>query len=89
MNEPQSKNFFPIVPDDLSSIVKPEELVDIVEMTPLTLQESMICSGRKPMFVARSAEVMADTISASCMISAALSGKAERRLESIISASNS
>ena len=42
MNEPQPKNFFPIVPDDLSSIVKPEELVDIVEMTPLTLQDRRI-----------------------------------------------
>ncbi len=42
MNEPQPKNFFPVVPDDLSSIVKPEELVDIVEMTPLTLQDRRI-----------------------------------------------
>lgn len=42
MNEPQTKNFFPVVPDDLSSIVKPEELVDIVEMTPLTLQDRRI-----------------------------------------------
>ena len=42
MNELQPKNFFPIVPDDLSSIVKPEELVDIVEMTPLTLQDRRI-----------------------------------------------
>lgn len=33
---------FPKVPDDLSSIVKPEELVDIVEMTPLTLQDRRI-----------------------------------------------
>ncbi len=29
----------PKVPEDLKSIVKPEELVDIVEMTPLTLQD--------------------------------------------------
>jgi hypothetical protein len=29
----------PKVPDDLTSLVKPEELVDIVEMTPLTLQD--------------------------------------------------
>lgn len=42
MNEAQTKNFFPVVPDDLSSIVKPEELVDIVEMTPLTLQDRRI-----------------------------------------------
>lgn len=42
MNEPQAKTFFPVVPDDLSSIVKPEELVDIVEMTPLTLQDRRI-----------------------------------------------
>jgi len=42
MNESQVKNFFPVVPDDLSSIVKPEELVDIVEMTPLTLQDRRI-----------------------------------------------
>jgi plasmid replication initiation protein len=42
MNEPQIKHFFPVVPDDLSSIVKPEELVDIVEMTPLTLQDRRI-----------------------------------------------
>lgn len=42
MNEPQTKSFFPVVPDDLSSIVKPEELVDIVEMTPLTLQDRRI-----------------------------------------------
>lgn len=33
---------FPKVPDDLSSIVKPEELVDIVEMSPLTLQDRRI-----------------------------------------------
>lgn len=33
---------FPKVPQDLSSIVKPEELVDIVEMTPLTLQDRRI-----------------------------------------------
>ena len=32
----------PQVPDDLSTIVKPEELVDIVEMTPLTLQDRRI-----------------------------------------------
>jgi hypothetical protein len=42
MTEPQPKSFFPVVPDDLSSIVKPEELVDIVEMTPLTLQDRRI-----------------------------------------------
>lgn len=42
MSEAQVKNFFPVVPDDLSSIVKPEELVDIVEMTPLTLQDRRI-----------------------------------------------
>ena len=30
---------FPKVPQDLSSIIKPEELVDIVETTPLTLQD--------------------------------------------------
>ena len=30
---------FPQVPENLSSIVKPEELVDIVEMSPLTLQD--------------------------------------------------
>jgi plasmid replication initiation protein len=42
MNETQPKIFFPVVPDDLSSIVKPEELVDIVEMTPLTLQDRRI-----------------------------------------------
>lgn len=35
-------NTFPKVPQDLSSIVKPEELVDIVEMTPLTLQDRRI-----------------------------------------------
>jgi plasmid replication initiation protein len=29
----------PKVPDDLSSIVKPEELVDVIEMSPLTLQD--------------------------------------------------
>lgn len=33
---------FPTVPRDLSSIVKPEELVDIVEMSPLTLQDRRI-----------------------------------------------
>lgn len=33
---------FPTVPKDLSSIVKPEELVDIIEMTPLTLQDRRI-----------------------------------------------
>ena len=33
---------FPKVPDDLSSIIKPEELVDIVEMSPLTLQDRRI-----------------------------------------------
>lgn len=33
---------FPTVPKDLSTIVKPEELVDIVEMTPLTLQDRRI-----------------------------------------------
>lgn len=32
----------PKVPENLSSIVKPEELVDIVEMTPLTLQDRRI-----------------------------------------------
>lgn len=35
-------SFFPAVPQDLSSIVKPEELVDVVEMTPLTLQDRRI-----------------------------------------------
>lgn len=33
---------FPKVPKNLSSIVKPEELVDIVEMSPLTLQDRRI-----------------------------------------------
>ncbi len=33
---------FPKVPKNLDSIVKPEELVDIVEMTPLTLQDRRI-----------------------------------------------
>lgn len=42
MSEALFKNIFPTVPDDLSSIVKPEELVDIVEMTPLTLQDRRI-----------------------------------------------
>lgn len=42
MNTPLQKNTFPKVPEDLSSIVKPEELVDIVEMTPLTLQDRRI-----------------------------------------------
>ena len=32
----------PKVPDNLSSIIKPEELVDIVEMTPLTLHDRRI-----------------------------------------------
>jgi plasmid replication initiation protein len=42
MNELNSKIAFPAVPDDLSSIVKPEELIDIIEMTPLTLQDRRI-----------------------------------------------
>lgn len=42
MSSPLQKSFLPSVPDDLSSIVKPEELVDIVEMTPLTLQDRRI-----------------------------------------------
>lgn len=42
MNELIEKTYFPKVPEDLSSIVKPEELVDIVEMTPLTLQDRRI-----------------------------------------------
>lgn len=42
MNELNSKIIFPTVPDDLSSIVKPEELIDIIEMTPLTLQDRRI-----------------------------------------------
>lgn len=42
MNQQNEKNYFPTVPEDLSSIVKPEELVDIVEMTPLTLQDRRI-----------------------------------------------
>lgn len=33
---------FPRVPESLDSIIKPEELVDIVEMTPLTLQDRRI-----------------------------------------------
>ena len=33
---------FPKVPKSLESIVKPEELVDIIEMTPLTLQDRRI-----------------------------------------------
>ena len=37
-----SFSHFPKVPSDLSSIVKPEELVDIVEMSPLTLQDRRI-----------------------------------------------
>ncbi len=41
MNEIASA-IFPKVPEDLSSIVKPEELVDIVEMSPLTLQDRRI-----------------------------------------------
>ena len=42
MNSEPVKKHFPTVPEDLSSIVKPEELVDIVEMTPLTLQDRRI-----------------------------------------------
>ena len=42
MSNQLQKSFFPSVPEDLSSIVKPEELVDIVEMTPLTLQDRRI-----------------------------------------------
>lgn len=42
MNNEPLKKHFPTVPEDLSSIVKPEELVDIVEMTPLTLQDRRI-----------------------------------------------
>ena len=42
MNNQNTKTYFPTVPEDLSSIVKPEELVDIVEMTPLTLQDRRI-----------------------------------------------
>jgi plasmid replication initiation protein len=39
--ESKPKNF-PRVPDNLASIVKPEELVDIVEMSPLTLNDRRI-----------------------------------------------
>ncbi|MCG8328662.1 MAG: replication initiation protein [Chitinophagales bacterium] len=42
MNTATQISTFPKVPQDLSSIVKPEELVDIVEMTPLTLQDRRI-----------------------------------------------
>jgi plasmid replication initiation protein len=42
MNNDVQISTFPKVPQDLSSIVKPEELVDIVEMTPLTLQDRRI-----------------------------------------------
>lgn len=42
MNSEATRKHFPTVPEDLSSIVKPEELVDIVEMTPLTLQDRRI-----------------------------------------------
>ena len=38
MTIPSSKQF-PKVPKDLKSIVKPEKLVDVVEMTPLSLQD--------------------------------------------------
>ena len=42
MAQPRNVTNFPTVPKDLSSIVKPEELVDIVEMSPLTLQDRRI-----------------------------------------------
>lgn len=42
MDQRPEKITFPKVPDDLSSIVKPEELVDIIEMSPLTLQDRRI-----------------------------------------------
>ena len=42
MDQADKKIIFPTVPEDLSSIVKPEELVDIIEMTPLTLQDRRI-----------------------------------------------